>query len=103
MTVTNSVPNQVIIEDAVIDVNIDEEVPSLITISTFASQTARRHVHTQGAASSVWTINHTLGGFPSVMVVDSARTVVTGEVSYINNLQIVVNFTSAFSGYAYLT
>jgi hypothetical protein len=38
-----------------------------------------------------------------VMVVDSARTVVIGEVSYTNNTQIVVNFTSAFSGYAYLT
>ena len=103
MTVTNSVPNQVIIEDPVIDVNVDEEVPSLITISTVGSPIVRRHIHTQASASSVWTINHTLGGFPSVMVVDLAKSVVVGDISYVSNTQIVVNFSSAFSGYAYLT
>ena len=64
---------------------------------------ATRHTHTQGTVSTVWTINHTLGGFPSVTIVDSAKTVVFGEVNYISTTQVVVNFTSAFSGYAYLT
>ena len=64
---------------------------------------ASRHVHTQGTASSTWTINHDLGGYPSVMVVDSAKTVVFGEISYTSTSQVVVNFSSAFSGYAYLT
>jgi len=62
-----------------------------------------RHVHTQGSPSSTWTINHTLGGYPSVMVVDSASTVVIGEVSYVSTSQVVVEFTAPFSGYAYLT
>lgn len=62
-----------------------------------------RHVHTQGTVSTTWTINHTLGGYPSVSIVDSAKTVVIGEVTYISTTQVVVNFTSAFSGYAYLT
>ena len=62
-----------------------------------------RHVHTQGTAITTWTINHTLGGYPSVSVVDSAKTVVYGEVTYVSTTQVVVNFTSAFSGYAYLT
>jgi hypothetical protein len=64
---------------------------------------ATRHVHTQGTASTTWTINHLLGGYPSVMVVDSAKTVVYGEINYTNTSQVVVNFSSAFSGYAYLT
>lgn len=64
---------------------------------------ATRHIHTQGTAATVWTINHALGGYPSVSVVDSAKTVVFGEVNYISTTQVVVNFTSAFSGYAYLT
>lgn len=64
---------------------------------------ASRHVHTQGTASTTWTINHTLGGYPSVMVVDSAKTVVYGEINYLSTTQVVVNFSSAFSGYAYLT
>ena len=62
-----------------------------------------RHVHTQGTAATTWTINHTLGGYPSVSVVDSGKTVVFGEVNYVSTSQVVVNFTTAFSGSAYLT
>jgi hypothetical protein len=62
-----------------------------------------RHVHTQGTASTSWSITHALGGYPSVSIVDSAKTVVIGEVTYLSTTQVVVNFTSAFSGYAYLT
>ena len=64
---------------------------------------AARHVHTQGTAATTWTITHALGGYPSVSIVDSARTVVYGEINYPNTTQVVVNFSSAFSGYAYLT
>lgn len=64
---------------------------------------ATRHVHTQGTPSTTWTITHSLGGYPSVAVVDSAKTVVFGEVTYLSTTQVVVNFSSAFSGYAYLT
>lgn len=62
-----------------------------------------RHVHTQATPSTTWTINHALGGYPSVSIVDSARTVVVGEVTYQSTTQVVVNFSTAFSGYAYLT
>ena len=62
-----------------------------------------RHVHTQATPATSWTINHSLGGYPSVSIVDSARTVVVGEVTYQSTTQVVVNFSTAFSGYAYLT
>jgi hypothetical protein len=62
-----------------------------------------RHVHTQASPSSVWNITHSLGGRPSVMVVDSAGTVVIGEISYNSNTSITISFTAPFSGYAYLT
>ena len=64
---------------------------------------AARHIHTQGTASTTWTITHALGGYPSVSVVDSGKTVVFGEINYVSTSQVVVNFTSAFSGSAYLT
>ena len=64
---------------------------------------ATRYVHTQGTPATTWTINHNLNGYPSVMVVDSAKTVVFGEINYASTSQVVVNFSSAFSGYAYLT
>jgi len=69
----------------------------------FVPGATTRHIHTQAAASSTWTINHSLGGYPSVMVVDSASTVVIGEVSYISTTQVQVSFTAPFSGFAYLT
>lgn len=64
---------------------------------------AARHVHTQATVSTTWTINHALGGYPSVFIVDSSKTVVVGDITYTSTSQVVVNFTSAFSGFALLT
>lgn len=63
----------------------------------------RRYVHTQGTAASTWTVTHALGGRPSVTVVDSAGTVVIGDISYNSDTEVTISFTSPFSGYAYLT
>lgn len=56
----------------------------------------------QATPLAMWTIAHNLGKFPSVSVVDSAGTIVVGEVTYTdaNNLQVA--FNAAFSGTAYL-
>jgi len=62
-----------------------------------------RHVHTQATAASTWVINHALGGYPSVSVVDSSKTLVFGSISYPSTSQVVVNYSAAFSGYAFLT
>ena len=67
------------------------------------AEAVQRYTFTQSMPAEVWNITHTLGGRPSVTVVDSADTVMIGEVSYNNNSSITVTFTSAFSGYAYLT
>lgn len=63
----------------------------------------QRYVHTQATVSSTWTVTHALGGRPSVTVVDSSGTVVLGEISYNSDTEVVISFTSPFSGYAYLT
>jgi hypothetical protein len=64
---------------------------------------ATRYIHTQGSASSSWTITHTLGGRPSVTVVDSTGTTVVGDVQYNSDTQVTLTFSAAFSGSAYLT
>lgn len=56
----------------------------------------------QSQASSQWTINHTLDKFPSVTVVDSAGNVVYGQVNYVNENTVTVDFGATFSGTAYL-
>ena len=60
------------------------------------------YTHNQTSAQTTWTITHNLGKFPSVTVVDSARSVVVGEVNMNTINQIEITFTAAFSGKAYL-
>lgn len=58
--------------------------------------------HIQMVAADVWTIVHPLNKKPSVTVVDSAGTVVMGDVEYTSNIQVVVRFSAPFSGTAEL-
>lgn len=77
------------------NVIVSEDQPNLVVIRTGqAASNTRRHVHNQGLASATWTISHSLGGRPSVTVVDSAGTVVVGEVQYSSDLQVVVSFAA---------
>lgn len=62
----------------------------------------KHYVHTQGAAAQSWTITHNLGKMPAVEVVDTGNNIVIGDVEYISLNQIRVNFTSAFTGKAYI-
>lgn len=67
------------------------------------TQITRRAVYEQTTASSEWTVDHDLGGQPQVTVVDSAGTQVVGEVRYVSESRVVVEFSAPFSGFAYLT
>ena len=65
------------------------------------------YTHAQNVAASEWVITHNLDKHPSVTVVDSGDTVVTGTVVYNSNTQLTITFeaggdASAFSGKAYL-
>ena len=60
------------------------------------------YVHTQSTSSAVWTINHGLGGQPTAVVLDSAGTQCEGTFSYPTTNQMVITFTSAFTGTAYV-
>ena len=56
----------------------------------------------QNVPSDVWEIKHNLNKYPSVTVVDSGESVVVGEVTYIDNNNLVISFIGSFSGKAYL-
>lgn len=60
------------------------------------------YVHDQIAASGTWHINHNLGIYPTVFVIDSGGTVVMGDVSYADANNVTISFTPIFSGKAYL-
>jgi|TARA_R110000744_G_scaffold348596_1_gene454176 hypothetical protein len=62
----------------------------------------KHYTHNQTSSLATWPITHNLGKFPSVTVVDSANTVVVGEIEMININEIEITFSAGFSGKAYL-
>lgn len=62
-----------------------------------------KYVHTQASPATTWSITHNLKFYPNVSIVDSALSHVMGEVTYINENNLTVSFTSAFSGKAFLS
>jgi hypothetical protein len=62
----------------------------------------KNYVHNQIASSTTWNIAHNLNKFASVSVVDSAGSVVIGEITYVDTNNVTLTFSAAFSGKAYL-
>ena len=71
-------------------------------VFTLSSQGAPTFIFTQGAAATTWDITHNLGKFPSVSVVNNNDIVINGEVTYIDNNNVQLNFSAGFAGKAYL-
>lgn len=77
-------------------------VPSTAFISAAATSASdKNYIHTQNSSSQVWTVTHNLGKNASVTVVDSAGTVVIGQVDYNSVNQVTLTFKATFSGKAY--
>ena len=73
----------------------------------FAVFTLSSHLHptfeyTQGVPATTWNIQHNLNNFPSITVIDTADTVVTGQYTYIDNNNVTLTFSAGFAGKAYL-
>jgi len=61
----------------------------------------KNYVHNQIASSATWSVSHNLDKFVSVVIVDSAGSVVIGEITYIDTNNVTLNFSAPFSGKAY--
>lgn len=72
------------------------------TIQDFLNDLDKHYEHNQILSNEVWEIEHNLDKFPSVTVVDSAETVVYGEIEYINKNNLRIIFSAEFAGKAYL-
>ena len=60
------------------------------------------YTHTQSVSSATWTIIHNLGFNPVAVVLDSAGTQCEGAITYPTVNQMVITFTGAFTGVAYI-
>lgn len=61
------------------------------------------YTHTQGVSAPTWTINHNLGYYPSVNVVDNGENIVIGDVTYVSANALTISFSASFGGKAYLS
>lgn len=89
------------------DLNNKPSINGVTLIGAQTSQTLniiedKHFVFTQNVASDLWYVVHNLNKYPSVTVVDSGQNVVIGEVSYIDENTLQIEFTAPFSGKAYL-
>lgn len=62
----------------------------------------KNFVFEQAESSDTWNIIHNLNKRPSVTVVDEYDRIITPEIQYISDTQIIVKFNCAFKGKAYL-
>ena len=76
-------------------------ITSIVNSTPFASHGGTT-THAQGVASSTWTVTHNLNKFPSVTIVDSNEEQIFGVVDYQSANTIVLTFSAAISGKAYL-
>lgn len=103
---SNTVPNNVnVYQDTPNLVTVDQDAPNLVVVRSNSPSGAvtSRLEFVQQSAAATWEITHALGGKPQVTIVDSADTLVFGEVRYNSNTVVTVTFSAAFSGKAYLT
>jgi hypothetical protein len=58
-------------------------------------------VYQQAAPATIWEVQHGLNKFPSITVVDTGQSVVVGDYTYVDNNNVILNFSAAFAGKAY--
>lgn len=62
----------------------------------------KNFVYVQHEPSDTWIIEHNLNKYPSVTIMDSANSVMIGDIKYINENKLEVKFTSSPTGTAVL-
>jgi hypothetical protein len=84
-------------------VRVTQSSPRVGITLTQAPPLAFTYEHDQPIPAAVWDITHSLGGHPSVTVVDSADTQCFGRVVYVSDMAVQVIFSAPFAGKAYLS
>lgn len=81
---------------------LDADLTTWVEFSGGGAGSDAKYVHDQAIPSATWNITHSLGKYPSVTVVDSAGSVVEGEISYTDANSLVLTFVGGFAGKAYM-
>ena len=81
--------------------NVDEATDTNIVTEKAVAKAVGTYIHDQAISSDVWVIEHNLGRYPSVTVVDSAENVVEGDYTYLDENRVILKFNSSFVGKAF--
>ena len=81
---------------------LDDQIYTIFQFDTLSTTVSPTFTFVQAAAATVWNIPHNLGKFPSVSIINNNSIVINGEVTYIDNNNVTLNFSAGFSGTAYL-
>lgn len=75
----------------------------IIEVPDEEEETDDKHfIYHQRVASNVWVVEHNLNKYPSVTTVDSAGTIIIGQVIYVDPNTIVVTFNIKLTGTVFL-
>lgn len=69
-----------------------------ITVSAVALESDKNYVYEQTIASDIWTVEHNLGKFPAVEIIDSVGVIMIGIVEYIDNNNLSISFDYELTG-----
>ena len=84
-------------------ITVDDALRMVRNSSNASESTKDAHyTHHQTTASAEWIIEHNLGKNPAVEVIDSAGSVVVGDVQHNNTNIVTITFSAPFSGRAFL-
>jgi len=73
-----------------------------VTWETLLEASKDYYAYEQTTDSVTWTIDHNLGKYPTVAIIDDSGESVIGEIQYVSINQIVLTFSEAISGKAFL-
>ena len=82
--------------------NLQEDQDYFVSIIGLTKSIDKHHTFVQNSASASWAITHNLGKKPSVTIVDSADTLLHGQVDYVDNDNLTITLSAPTSGKAYL-
>ena len=90
------------IDDRLIDTIVGNDLLGVVKEENTVTLTPKTYIFEQGIASDTWTINHNLNKFPSITVEDTAGTIFTAQVDYIDSNTCIVYINGSTKGKAYL-
>jgi len=81
-------------------INIDNFY-DIVNFTFGSSEGDKTFTYDQVVPTAIWTVQHGLNKFPSITVVDTAKSVVVGDYTYVDNNNVILEFSAAFAGKAY--